>query len=164
MNKLIILPVLFLFLSCSMNDSGLLHPGLLINGIESFSPINKVEVLKNASSMEVLEDTKLPEGDKRPPFSIYSVSIPYRHFDVAGNLHLSFLNNRLMNTWFYPSDQKADLNALKNNDIDLIIDNERKISKYVRVWKYKNFNNKLYVAWEDIRLRKELNDWIRSYS
>lgn len=169
MNKLIIVMVLVTSLSCSLDESdkmheGILTPGLLINGIKSFSGIDKIDVLKDTTNFMVLEDSKLTAGDKRPPYSIYSVSIPYSHMGVTGNLIFSFFNNRLMSTWFYPIDQKAYLVALSNNGVNLNNVSERKISEYVRIWKYKDFNGKFYVAWEDIRLRKEQNDWISRYS
>ena len=82
----------------------------LINGIESYQSIE--EAKKQFPVWEEIEQSTLGPRDKRPRFDIYKVSIKnYSHLGISGELHVQFFNDRLMETWFYPSafDKYLDL-------------------------------------------------------
>ena len=114
---------------------------------------------------EIVEDSKLPEGDTRPPFDILTVSVGhFEHLHQVGELRLDFFNRRLVSTWFFPQDGQAFLATLRAHGIDLIGRHELSVAPYTRIWTAKDYRGKMYVAWEDTRLRNQSNRWIERYS
>ena len=91
----------------------------LINGIESYQSIE--EAKKKFPVWEVIEQSSLGPEDQRPPFYIYKVAIKnYSHLGIFGELQLSFfndrLNDRLMETWFYPDSFDKYFEVLKEKE------------------------------------------------
>ena len=139
-------------------------PAVLLGDFMSFSTIEEIDTSKSSGNLRVIEDSGLSKDDPRPAFNIYTVSMSYRHLQTDGELVLHYFNDRLTSTRFYPSEEDAYLEELKNNGIDLMEENKLDLSEYTRVWKYKDFQNKFYVGWEDIRLINEQHEWIEEYS
>lgn len=139
-------------------------PTMLLDGFKSLTAVEEIKILKTTDGLEVIENTGLAESDTRPPFNIYTVSIPFKHLEIDGKIVFHFFNNRLMSTWFYPNDKIAYLEKLKLKGIDLTVKTELDTEKYTRVWKYIDYKNNFYVGWEDIRLRDEQHAWIARYS
>lgn len=147
----------------------------LIDGIESYESIE--ETKHRFKEWEVIENSSLRPGDKRPPFNIYVVSIKdYSHLSYAGDLHLKFFNNRLSEVRFYPHNFEKYVERLKESDklTFNITDKsagtpEAQVSPYTRIWIYDQPHlgqpgqNK-YVGWKDTRLDKEESLWIKRYS
>lgn len=114
---------------------------------------------------EIVEDSQLPAGDKRPPFNILIVSVGhFEHLAHVGELKLDFFNRRLESTWFFPQNGPAFLATLRAHGIDLIGSHEMFVAPYTRVWTAKDYRGRMYVAWEDTRLREQSNRWISRYS
>jgi len=144
------------------------NPVVLIDGMKSYQSIDTVkQAIEHAGySWEVITDVKLDEKDRRPPFSFYQVRIKgYNHLGQSGSLDLTFFNNRLEETWFYPDHVSLYLQVLKKRkNIDLIKQEEVSISLNTRVWKHEDYRGLMYIAWEDTRLRDEADKWTGRYS
>ena len=140
----------------------------LISGIDSYQGVE--EAKRKFPVWEVIEQSSLGPKDKRPPFNIYKVEIKnYSHLGVSGELHLGFFNNRLMETRFYPDSFDKYVELLKEKERltfreSRIGSKESTIHPYTRVWTYKDYKDRSYVGWEDTRLRRECNIWIKRYS
>ncbi|MDP1948641.1 MAG: hypothetical protein Q8L77_14195 [Nitrospirota bacterium] len=147
----------------------------LIDGIESYQSTE--EAKHQFQKWEVIEESGLAPGDKRPPFNIYVVAINnYSHLDYSGKLHLKFFNNRLVEARFYPSSFEKYVERLKENDklTFNITDKsagtpEALAAPYTRIWIYNQPHldpqgQNRYVGWRDARLEKEETLWIKRYS
>ena len=147
----------------------------LINGIESYQ--SSEEAKRQFQEWKVIENSSLAPGDKRPPFSIYVVSMDnYSHLGYSGKLHLKFFNNRLAEARFYPSSFEKYVERLKEHDKLTFTVTEKSAgtpetlaAPYTRIWIYSQPHldpqgQNRYVGWKDTRLDKEESDWIRRYS
>jgi hypothetical protein len=148
----------------------------LITGFQSYSSVADVKegILKN-TRFEITEDSKLPDGDKRPPFSIYTISLKrYQHLGQSGELRLTFFNNRLMATWFYPEDARQYLHNLEENGLLIPVKDfsevqfgksvKQHVNPFTDVLCSTDYRKKIYVSWTDSRLENESNAWIMRYS
>lgn len=140
----------------------------LINGLESYLSIN--ETKRRLPSWDVIEQSGLKPQDKRPPFNIYKVAVKnYSHLGISGELHVQFFNNRLLSTWFYPDALDKYMQLLKDKE-GLTFQKSRDglkeaaIPPYTRIWVQSDFKGQQYVGWEDTRLAREFNLWIKRYS
>ena len=147
----------------------------LIDGIDSYQSAE--EAKRRFQKWEVIENSSLAPGDKRPPFSIHVVAIDnYSHLGYLGTLRLKFFNNRLAEARFYPSsfDQYverlkiADKLAFKFTETSVGLP-EAFASPHTHVWIYNQphidpSGKEKYVGWRDIRLEKEEGLWIKRYS
>jgi hypothetical protein len=149
----------------------------LINGLKSYSSVS--EVINNFftdSDTTILFNSRLPDGDRRPPYNIIIISISnYDHLNENGELELYFFNDRLMSTTFYPDSITYYVEELKKNNVDFNVDlieedllkNTLKvnISSYTEISLGKNYQkNKYYVCWVDVRLVQEEIRWISKYA
>lgn len=140
----------------------------LINGLESYLSID--ETKRRLPSWEVIEQSGLKPQDTRPPFNIYKVAVKnYSHLGISGELHVQFFNNRLLSTWFYPDAFDKYIQLLKDKEGVTFQESrdgskEAAIPPYTRVWLYRDFKDRQYVGWEDTRLAREFNLWIKRYS
>lgn len=149
----------------------------LISGLQSYSSIS--EIISNHfinTDITILFDSRLPDGDRRPPYNMISISIPiYTHLDEDGELVLKFFNNRLMSTTFYPNDIENYLKKLKNIKIDFDSDAAKKdllnegyiveIPSFTEVWFSLDYaKNKNFVSWTDVRLIEEQIKWAYRYA
>jgi hypothetical protein len=147
----------------------------LINGIESYQSIQ--EAKRQFQKWEVIEESSLAPGDKRPPFNIYVVAIDtYSHLGHSGKLHLKFFNNRLAEARFYPSSFEKYVERLKeNNKLTFKVTEqsagtpETLAAPHTRIWIYSQPHldpqgQSRYVGWRDTRLEKEETLWIKRYS
>jgi hypothetical protein len=147
----------------------------LIDGIESYQTME--EAKRRFQKWEVIENSSLASGDKRPPFSIYVVAIDnYSHLGHSGTLHLKFFNNRLAEARFYPSNFDKYVERLKEADKLTFKVTESSAglpeafaSSHTHVWVYNQphldpSGRDKYVGWRDTRLEKEEALWITRYS
>jgi hypothetical protein len=129
----------------------------LIEGFQSYMPIVDVQsALKSrGATWETIEDSHLPSGDRRPQFDIFTISVSgYRCLGHTGEVQLHFFNNRLTSTWFFPDDPTSFTRTLEST-MKAAIRPEATVPPFTRVWTHKNYQDRIYVAWEDIRLAKE---------
>jgi len=138
----------------------------LISGFQSYMPIADVESALNSRGVTwtIIEDSHLPPGDHRPPFDILTISVShYAYLGHTGELRFQFFNNRLTNTWFFPDDP-ASFKAALESVMKATIRPEATVPPFTRVWTHRNFQDRVYVAWEDTRLAEEQSSWISIYS
>lgn len=147
----------------------------LIDGIESYQSME--EAKRRFQKWDVIENTSLTPGDKRPPFSIHVVAIDnYSHLGHSGTLRLKFFNNRLAEARFYPSSfnqyverlREADKLVLKITETSAGLP-EAFASPHTHVWIYTQphldpSGKEKYVGWRDTRLEEEEALWIKRYS
>jgi len=80
------------------------NPIELYFGFESYKEKDEVMLLlKNSGyKIDIVEDSSLPVGDKRPALSIYKVDVyDYKNSDFQGKIRLHFLNNKLYKLLVY---------------------------------------------------------------
>jgi len=68
-----------------------------------------------------------------------------------------------MSTWFFPDDPMSFTTALESA-MKITIRPETSVRPFTRLWTNKNYEQRIYIAWEDTRLAKEQSAWISSYS
>lgn len=128
---------------------------------------SREEVVSKVSSrfqIQVVEDSSLPAGDRRPPFSIYTLSVAgFRYLDHDGELRMTFFNNRLQETWFYPNDPDAYFSALRSHGV-VPSEHSQLVMGRTAVWTGTDYRVKSYVAWQDTRLGEQSKRWISRYS
>jgi PIN domain nuclease of toxin-antitoxin system len=138
----------------------------LIDTFHSYTSIADVQTALRSSGVTwaTIEDSHLPPGDRRPPFDILAISVShYPYLGHTGELQLHFFNNRLMSTWFFPDDP-ASFTAALEAAMKIRMRPEASVPPFTRIWTRKNYQDRIYVAWEDTRLSKEESSWIASYS
>lgn len=173
-NIIFLFLLLVLSISCTNNANEPIHnakilndPIELIDGFKSYQPIETVKQYCDSLGYpwEVIEDSKLSPGDKRPRFDIFVVEINnFKHLDQTGNLKLEFFNNRLSSISFYPVDEIAYLRELSDKKNINLIDINKITKDNLKIWKYRNYKDKFYIGWQDLRLEQEEWEWIKKYS
>lgn len=170
---LIYLLVPWLFVGCRDNYTSVSFVKVesertkLIDGIESYQTIDEFKGFLSRSSLqwEVSKDSQSsPKG--RPPFNMYTITIKnYSHLGLSGSLIVTFFNNRLLATTFYPSDFGKYI-ALLSKAEGITFDNnhEVKLPPQTRVRFATDHKGQNYVDWSDIRLDREVELWIKKYS
>lgn len=144
------------------------HRAKLIDGIESYQSIKDFELfLKNRLlRWEITGESKLSPQDRRPPFSIYEITIrDYSHLDFVGDLKVTFFNNRLMETRFYPLDVEGYIKIFAQEEgFDLHATHGATVPPFTHVSLATDCEQRKYIGWFDNRLDTELNTWIKRYS
>jgi hypothetical protein len=137
----------------------------LIAGFTSYAkPREVLPQLSLFSQPVVVENSALSANDRRPPFSIYSLSVRnFRHIEHSGELRLLFFNDRLQQTIFYPDNAAAYLAALKASGVAVSEGQELKSQNTV-VWVAIDYQGRQYVGWGDRRLLEQSNRWISRYA
>ncbi len=139
----------------------------LIGDLKSYQTISDVRSSLGplAEKWEVLEDSGKGSKSSKPPFEIFTAVVHgYVHEGFRGDLRLTFFNNRLMSTWFYPDDLAGYRKAL-NVKIPALAERESiKIPPFTVILVATDYRGKRYVAWEDSRLQEQMSMWIKRYS
>lgn len=169
MKKLTILLIIILCLNCNNSSvqAEIVNGSVkLIAGFRSYQTIEETKKYCNSlgSQWQVVEDSRLPEKDRRPRFDIFVVEIKgYTHLNHPGTLRLKFFNDRLSDTWFYPDSAKEFLEILKEEEKLDLINTKEQLLHNVRVWVNEKWG-KPYIGWSDIRLEQKEFEWIKKYS
>ena len=139
----------------------------LIDGLLSFESPVEVRSRLDPSVLpwEVVEDSALAPGDRRPPFHNYAVIIArYTDLDHSGELELHFFNDRLMEASFFSNNPDSYLHRLRDSrGIDLAATTKASLPRYTLV-STGSRGGRRYISWTDTRLSEEFDDWIRRYS
>lgn len=136
----------------------------LFPGFESYASREEVlPKLPREVEIKVVEETSLSRGNATPPYRVYAVSLsPFEHLGQPGKLILTFYNNRLLQTAFYPERLDAYVKALRGSGV--AVEFAAELAKdHTVIWIGRNFDNKEYVGWADKRLREQQRRWLANY-
>ncbi len=133
----------------------------LINGIKSYTTLREFMELHPQVKVESGSDGH--PGDKwRPKYEIKQVTLlDYRHLEHLGKLTVTFFNDRLMSTTFYPHDVDRYLSELRKRGIEFKTDLAAfSVHTLIRVGT--DYQGNRYVDWEDKGLAEEMGKWIKN--
>jgi len=139
---------------------------LLIGNIQSYQAVSLFLTQLRAQSLSFKLDSSTLTQDKssRPPFDITTVTVgQFSHLGYAGELIVDFFNDRLVGLRFYPSNIIGYQQALARNGVEIPSQGNYR-SGNTRVWYGTDYTGKHYIGWEDVRLAKEMDAWIKRYS
>lgn len=141
----------------------------LVDDLESYISVEElVQRLQKRAIRFELDATPSSSSQyaERPPFNVASVKVRnFTHLGVSGEFVVEFFNNRLVGARFYPADTDAYLaQLLSRAGIDLVHQSEVYFDKNARAWRAFDHAERGYVGWEDVRLSREMELWIRRYS
>jgi hypothetical protein len=113
----------------------------------------------------VLEDRRPLVSDQRPEFRMLTVSRQgFAKFGVVGEVVMTFYNDRLMTTLFYPTDLEALRAGLAHEaGISFSAQGDARIEPSTRVWIGKARDGRSYVGWIDLELQRQQDEWIDKY-
>jgi len=114
---------------------------------------------------DVLEDRRPLTSDQRPPFRILTISRQgFARFGASGELVMTFYNDRLMTTLFYPTDLEALRSSLgREAGITFSKQGDARIEPTTRVWIGKARDGRSYIGWIDLELERRQDEWIEKY-
>jgi hypothetical protein len=142
-------------------------PSKLMPPLYSGYSVQKMQRELNLKSgdWEVLEDRRPLTSDPRPAFNILTISRPgFTKFDASGELVMTFYNDRLMTTLFYPTDLEALRSALaRQAGISFSPQGDARIGSTTRVWIGKARDGRSYIGWIDLELERQQDEWIEKY-
>jgi len=149
--------------SCDFNKTDPARPQestQLINEIKSYTTMREFMGAHPQAQVEPGRDGH--PGDRwRSKYEVKEVIITnYSHFGQTGKLVVSFFNDRLMSTIFYPNDMHRYLSELKINGIEFKADSVD-LSAHTLVRVGTDYQGNKYVDWEDKGLAKEMDEWIK---
>jgi hypothetical protein len=136
-------------LACSNRDPG---PTALIGEHASrIDPGAAKRQFVGEGDWRVLDDWRRDPREGRSPAHILRVWIePYTDLGHRGGLMLSFFNDQLDSTTFFPSEMTSYLSDLQaRRGLKLPKGVEQKIAPGTRVYTGVNLTQQAYVAWED---------------
>lgn len=152
-------------LSCKKNEKEF-KPSKLAPGLFSGQSLQMVERKLNmmAGNFDVVVDrTPLP-SDTRPPYRLLVISKKNQQVQgQAGELVLTFFNDRLMTTQFYPSDLAAGRASVEASQQVSLGSGESHILPSTRVWVGKDEDGRSYIGWIDKTLQAEQDAWVKQY-
>ncbi len=156
--------VLLLAASCQRSGDKKLKPSELASGLYSGQSMEAVERKLNGGSFEIIEDrTPLP-SDTRPPYRLLVISKKNERVNgQAGELVLTFFNDRLMTSQFYPADVAAARAAVEAGERLSLAGGDAHIQPSTRVWVGKDENGRSYIGWIDKALQGEQDAWLKQY-
>jgi len=142
------------------------RPAPLIGGVYSCASIESAYNTLKLINLDVdtVENSGLKKGDKRPPFSIFTIEFDYVDLGVRGRLRLSFFNGQLASSSFYPLDFNLYVAKLKEAHGINLIDKAEVSKEGARIWRYTDYKGRKYLGSEDQVLEEEMTSWIRRYS
>lgn len=162
------LALVFLFLKPTYSERKITNSTQLIEPFNSLtSPSQAENILKSGNyAFMVLENSRLNDGDKRPKFNILTWKIEkFEHLGTKGNLTISFFNEKMVSTRFYPSDVSGYIDVLsKKYDLDFKTDTTTSIPPKTGLHYYKDLEDKFYIEWQDEELQEQVDEWIKNYS
>jgi len=136
----------------------------LFPGFESYA--SREEVMPKLSrevEIKLVEESSLSTGSSTPPYRIYAISIsPYSHLEQPGKLLITFYNNRLLQTAYYPEKIDDYVKALRRSGV-AVENGQELINGHTMIWIGVDFDNVPYVGWADKRLREQQRRWMANY-
>ncbi len=137
----------------------------LIEGFASYASLQEVTAtLPKDREVKVVADTSLAKNSSQPPYKMHTISIaPYEHLKHLGTLHLTFYNDRLVQSAFYPENFKSYVSALEKSGLMLEFGTDAVRGNTV-IWQGKDDDRYRFVGWADKRLRQQQQRWLVRYN
>ena len=115
----------------------------------------------SAGEWNVIEDQRSLSGGSQPPSRLYIISKPnFQQYGSQGDLALTFFNDELVGTRFYPADVNAACAAVEQQQgIGLCAGGDARIEPFTRVWIGKDQSGRRYIGWIDKQRQAALDSW-----
>ncbi len=157
---------LVLTASCRRSGEKKFKPSKLAGDLFSGQSLQTAERKLDMMSgnFDILMDrTPLP-SDTRPPYRLLVISKKNaRIAGQAGELVLTFFNDRLMTTQFYPQDMGSARAGVEAGQELSLAGGEAHILPSTRVWVGKDETGRGYIGWIDKTLQAEQDAWVKQY-
>lgn len=136
--------------------------GELFSGQSLQTAERKLDMM--AGNFDIIEDrTPLP-SDTRPPYRLLVISKKNARIEgQSGELVLTFFNDRLMTSQFYPTDLAAARSAVEAGQKLSLGGGDSHIQPSTRVWVGKDQDGRGYIGWIDKTLQGEQDAWVKQY-
>ena len=136
----------------------------LIAGFESYASREEVMAkLPREMEVKIVSETSRAKSTSQPPYKLYTISIsPFEHLKHRGRLQLTFFNNRLEQSEFYPENLESYRRALEQGGFRLGLSREL-IRGNTLIWEGTDADHNEYVGWGDKRLRDQQRRWLARY-
>src|SRR5471032_2752659 len=136
--------------------------GELFSGQSLQTAERKLDMM--AGNFDIIEDrTPLP-SDTRPPYRLLVISKKNARIEgQSGELVLTFFNDRLMTSQFYPADMAAARGAVEAGQELSLAGGDSHIQPSTRVWVGKDETGRGYIGWIDKTLQAEQDAWVKQY-
>lgn len=122
--------------------------GKLYSG-QSLQTVQRELGLK-AGDWEVVQDERALSGSGQPPSRLYVISKKnWNGYGQSGELVLTFFNDELISTQFFPADVESARNAVAQEQQIAFDAGEAKIAPSTRVWVGKDQAGRSYIGWID---------------
>jgi hypothetical protein len=135
-------------------------PVELFGGLRSYQTPAEAQAKLGARDWRIHDRRLHPPDDKRPKFERLSAELRWRECEQDGTLSISFINDRLETTVFYPSDFESCVRSLTTRGL---ITRSSAGDQRRRVYTGES-EGRRFVAATDTRLESEINAWITRYS
>lgn len=140
----------------------------LIASFESYENISTIQQRLKTTGLTwslVENNSTVSKDSRRPPFHIYVIKVhAFKDSGQKGDLRLEFFNDRLMATWFYPENFTSYRSAIEERYREIRGKQSLVLPQHVRITFARDYEDRDYIAWEDIRLREQVDLWIKRYS
>ncbi len=160
--------VLMLLMIAACNKEGKPKPSKMMGTLYSYQSLQAVqrELDMQPADWTVVEDRRPLASDKRPAFRMLTISRKnFVQWKNAGDLQMTFYNDRLMIVRFYPMNLEMFKGAVAAEDgLGFSQQGDAWIEPSTRVWVGKDDDGRVYVGWIDKVLQHEMDDWIKKYS
>lgn len=147
--------------ACTDSSSTRADPASLIGTFRSFQSIESAR----DALVPAMRNWVIIENERRPPdyWAYIVLARDYEHLHQSGDLLLSFVGGRLMETRFYPLDRRAYVVALRQTGLGVALDKPVMAGMHVRVSMGRD-ERADYVAWLDLRLEEQAWRAIKRHS
>lgn len=148
--------------SHALVDSVKVEPVPLVAGLRSYASLSELRATKCGSrDCEVVEQFSLPEGDRRPE---YTVVVLQWTEPAIGVLRARIFNDRLSEIRVYPSKGRSLRRVMGTLGLSSASGNAGTRRSEARVWTDTDHAGKDYIGVTDARLRVEEQRWLEQHS
>lgn len=136
--------------------------GELFSGQSLQTAERKLDMM--AGNFDIIEDRSPLPSDTRPPYRLLVISKKNARIEgQKGELLLTFFNDRLMTSQFFPGDIAAARAAVEAGQGVSLTSGDGHLPPSTRVWIGKDEGGRSYIGWIDKTLQGEQDAWVRQY-
>ena len=158
-----IFAVVFLLLVFGCRKKETFEPSRLFAETYSGQSLQAVQRILHlrAGDWNIVEDQRSLSGGSEPPSRLYIISKPdFQQYGSQGDLVLTFFNDELVGTKFYPADVTSACAAVERQQgIGLCSTGDTRIEPFTRVWIGKDNSGHRYIGWIDKQRQSALDNW-----